>query len=256
MLLVSASFLASDYCYEKEMARAIERHEEGSAVVIPVILHPCDWHSAPFGRLRATPTDGKPISMFANQQEALSIVAKDVREVAMRIAAKLPATSQAQESSARGIATHDERSRSSNMRIRRTFDDHEKDGFLEDSYEYIARYFESSLEELPSRNPQIKSRFKRIDAKSFSASLYENGKRVAQCTIWQGSQFRDSSIFYSNTEDAQHSSYNESLSVVEDGYTLQLKPLGMQFAGRQADGLLSQQGAAEFLWEMLLHPLQ
>jgi hypothetical protein len=35
------------YCYEKEMRRAIERHEKREAVVIPVILHPCDWHSAP-----------------------------------------------------------------------------------------------------------------------------------------------------------------------------------------------------------------
>jgi hypothetical protein len=82
LLLVSAHFLASDYCYEKEMTRAIEKHEDGKAVVIPVILHPCDWHSAPFGHLRATPTDGKPVSMFANQHEAFAIVAKDVREAA------------------------------------------------------------------------------------------------------------------------------------------------------------------------------
>src|SRR5690242_14033992 len=58
LLLVSANFLASNYCYEIEMQRAIERHKNGTAVVIPVILHPCDWHSAPFGKLRATPTDG------------------------------------------------------------------------------------------------------------------------------------------------------------------------------------------------------
>jgi tetratricopeptide (TPR) repeat protein len=82
LLLVSAHFLASDYCYEKEMIRSLEKHEDGSAVVIPVILHPCDWHSAPFGHLRATPTDGKPVSMYANQQEAFAIVAKDVREAA------------------------------------------------------------------------------------------------------------------------------------------------------------------------------
>jgi len=42
LLLVSAHFLASDYCYEKEMTRALEKHKDGSAVVVPVILHPCD----------------------------------------------------------------------------------------------------------------------------------------------------------------------------------------------------------------------
>jgi internalin A len=38
LLLVSADFIASEYCYEKEMTRAIERHEKNEARVIPVIV--------------------------------------------------------------------------------------------------------------------------------------------------------------------------------------------------------------------------
>ncbi len=38
LLLVSPDFLASDYCYKKEMARALEKHQNGEARVIPVIL--------------------------------------------------------------------------------------------------------------------------------------------------------------------------------------------------------------------------
>ena len=41
VLLVSADFLASDYCYDIEMRRAMKRHEAGEARVIPVILRPC-----------------------------------------------------------------------------------------------------------------------------------------------------------------------------------------------------------------------
>src|SRR5712692_8907637 len=51
LLLISSDFLASDYCYKREMGRAVERHEVGSAIVIPVILRPCDWHDTPFGKL-------------------------------------------------------------------------------------------------------------------------------------------------------------------------------------------------------------
>ncbi len=40
LLLVSPDFIASDYCYDREMARAMERHEKGEAKVIPVILRP------------------------------------------------------------------------------------------------------------------------------------------------------------------------------------------------------------------------
>ena len=60
--LVSSDFLASDYCYEKEAARALQRHEQRSARVIPGILRPCEWHRTPFAALLATPTDVKPIT--------------------------------------------------------------------------------------------------------------------------------------------------------------------------------------------------
>lgn len=64
LLLVSPDFLASDYCYDKEMQRAMQRHDAGSAVVIPVILRACEWHGAPFGKLLATPTDGRPVTQW------------------------------------------------------------------------------------------------------------------------------------------------------------------------------------------------
>src|SRR5437588_169655 len=46
LLLVSPDFLASDYCYDIEMQRALERHKSGSTYVIPIILRPCDWQHA------------------------------------------------------------------------------------------------------------------------------------------------------------------------------------------------------------------
>ena len=55
LLLVSPDFVSSDYCYEREMERALDRHRVGEATVMPVILRPCDWHSAPFGDLMAVP---------------------------------------------------------------------------------------------------------------------------------------------------------------------------------------------------------
>jgi hypothetical protein len=51
LLLVSADFLDSTYCYESEMQQAMARHEAGEAHVLPVILRPVDWKSAPFGKL-------------------------------------------------------------------------------------------------------------------------------------------------------------------------------------------------------------
>jgi len=255
LLLVSAHFLASDYCYEKEMKRGLEKHIDGTAVVIPVILHPCDWHSAPFGILRATPTDGKPVSMFANQQEAFSIVAKDIRE-ATKVFLEPNAPLQGRSGDGNSEVIRPTGERSSNLRIKRKFDDHERDEFLEESFEYMARYFEGSLDELTKRNSLIKTRFKRLSETSFNAYIYEKGERGAQCTIWYGRGNFGSSIAYSNSGELHENSFNESLSVIDDGFTLQLKPLGMSMLGGRREEFFSQQGAAEFYWNMLIHPLQ
>ncbi|NEP19240.1 MAG: toll/interleukin-1 receptor domain-containing protein, partial [Leptolyngbya sp. SIO4C1] len=62
LLLITSNFLASDYCYETEMQRAVQRHHEGTARVIPIILKPCSWQYSIFSRLQVLPTDGKPVS--------------------------------------------------------------------------------------------------------------------------------------------------------------------------------------------------
>jgi hypothetical protein len=79
LLLVSADFIASDYCWGTEVRRALEKHRRKEAIVIPVILSPTDWHSAPFGKLQALPADGKPITTWANRDQAWTEVAKGIR---------------------------------------------------------------------------------------------------------------------------------------------------------------------------------
>jgi hypothetical protein len=78
LLLISPDFLASDYCYEIEMSRAMERHEQSKSVVIPVILEPCIWQKAPFGKILATPEDGKPVSKYPNKNDAFVEITKAI----------------------------------------------------------------------------------------------------------------------------------------------------------------------------------
>jgi TIR domain len=79
ILLISPDFIASDYCYEKEMGCALKRHDKGEATVIPVIVRPTDWQSSPFGQLQALPSDVKPITKWTNRDEAWLDVVKGVR---------------------------------------------------------------------------------------------------------------------------------------------------------------------------------
>jgi tetratricopeptide (TPR) repeat protein len=81
LLLVSANFLASDYCYSIEMKRALERQEAGEARVVPILVRPVDWTEAPFARLQALPTDAKPIASWRNKEQAFVDVAAGIRRV-------------------------------------------------------------------------------------------------------------------------------------------------------------------------------
>ncbi len=81
LLLVSPDFIASDYCYGIEMMKALERHEHEEARVIPIILRPTDWNTAPFGKLAALPRDGKAVTIWNNRDQAFLDVAKGIRKV-------------------------------------------------------------------------------------------------------------------------------------------------------------------------------
>lgn len=81
LLLVSADFLASDYCYGMEMERALARHEAGEARVVPVILRTADWTSAPFAKLQALPKNAKPVVTWKDRDEAFVDVARGLRRL-------------------------------------------------------------------------------------------------------------------------------------------------------------------------------
>lgn len=88
LLLVSIDFINSRYCYDIEMESALERERRNEVVVIPVIARNCMWKTTEFARLQATPTDGKAIASWADKDEALTVVAQRITEVAERLMAE------------------------------------------------------------------------------------------------------------------------------------------------------------------------
>lgn len=78
LLLISPDFIDSDYCNDVEVARAMERHNEGSAKVIPVILRPTKWQGLSFSNLQVLPSDARPVTLWRNQDEAFLDVANSI----------------------------------------------------------------------------------------------------------------------------------------------------------------------------------
>lgn len=85
LLLISPDFIASDYCFHEEMNRALKRHLQGTARVVPVIVRPANWHKMPFGKLQALPKDARPISTSSDRDTALMSVTQGIRLVVQEL---------------------------------------------------------------------------------------------------------------------------------------------------------------------------
>ncbi len=79
LLLVSPDFIASDYCYDFEVRKAIEKHKAGEAYVIPILLRPVEWDGAPFSKLEPLPTNRKPVTVWPNRDNAFLNISKGIR---------------------------------------------------------------------------------------------------------------------------------------------------------------------------------
>lgn len=262
LLLISPYFLDSDYCFNIELKRALERHENGEARVVPIILEHCHWQIAEFSKLQALPEDGRPVTAFPNQHEAFTEIAKGIRKAVKETQSKSLKTEYRQSEASKENTSSVKRSdpqRSSNLRVKKTFSEKEKDDFLIDSFEYVFKYFKNSLEELQDRNPHVDSTIEKVNAQTFTVKLYRDEKSVSECKIWRGSNFGNSqAIKYSNSINDRNS-FNAMYAADDDGYTQYLKSSGMStysmMTGTHNDEL-SKKGAAEQMWAMLIEPLQ
>lgn len=79
LLLVSVDFLSSNYCYDIEIKRAVERHDKGEAILIPVMLRKCDWSDTCFSKIQALPKNAKPVKNFDDEDEAFYSIIEGIK---------------------------------------------------------------------------------------------------------------------------------------------------------------------------------
>ena len=89
LLLVSSDFVASDYCYDIEVNRAMARHDAGEARVIPVVVRDVDWHSAPFAKCNPLPKEGKAVAKGGRGKLARDSAWRNVAEGIAQVAKEL-----------------------------------------------------------------------------------------------------------------------------------------------------------------------
>ncbi len=82
--LLSADYIASDYCWGIEMKTALDNYTEGRSQLLPVILRPCDWRSTPLANLQVLPSDGRPVTEWSDVSGAFSDVVHGLTKVLSR----------------------------------------------------------------------------------------------------------------------------------------------------------------------------
>jgi hypothetical protein len=240
--IVSPDFLASNYCYDKEMKTAISLHDKGQIRIVPIIAEPCDWKNTPLRRFKALPVDGKPIADFPNINTALLEVVEELRRIADSISLK---KTQPQENNPFLKAT-----KKPVYKIKREFDQFDKTDFRDKSYKIIRDYLKAQVEEIANLEG-IRARFSDIDAQAFTCAVLNKTRQnlVGHLTLYAQSNRIFGDISYSYSENPTPNSSNGSLRIEWNDYELFLKK-GFSIFGN--DSPLTALQAAEILWKELL----
>ena len=89
LLLISVDFNASDFIWEKELASAMKRHEEGTAHVVPIILRRCEWRNMPYAKLQALPRNATPVTEYPNRDAAFTEIAVGIEKLVDYVNARI-----------------------------------------------------------------------------------------------------------------------------------------------------------------------
>ena len=247
LMLVSPDSLASDYCVDREMRRALERHDAGEARVVPIIVEPCDWSSSPLGQLKALPRDGKPISEWANENSAYLDVVNGLRRILDSAEDVLrPPSRNAAFRPTRGTYPQDRR-----YRVRRDFDEIDRTDFRDRAFKTIQNYFERAVAEIDSID-DVRGRFEAPTTKSFRCTVVNKalsrGSGTAHISVRCGSEDLGlGDIYWSFSKNASANQANGWLSVEADEYELYLSSMmGFGFSGDNKR--LTAEEAAKSMW--------
>ena len=248
LALVSPDYLASGYCYDREMARALERHHAGEVRVVLIIIEPCDWKKTPLGRLKALPHDGKPVSTWDNEDEAYLNVVTELRRILIQDnqdneGAHTPTTKQNSAPSPAGRR----------YRVKREFDDIDRSQFRNQAFSKIRAFFEAEMANIDGHEG-LRGLFVDAGKQSFSCTLVNKNRShgTAKITVNNGGVISSiGDISYTFSEYAPANSANGILTIEADEYELFLTSLmtGL-FDGRRQH--LTPEDAAKIIWRDFL----
>jgi len=237
---VSPDYIASNYCFEKELQTALKREGRGELAIVPVVFEPCEWRETELRQFKAVPNDGKAVTEHTNQNVALLDVVTELRRLVSSTQAVIETKSAT--SPASGSPSH-------RYRIKRDHDELHKRDFVEGAFAEIYKFFEASVEELSSI-AEIEARLSPLAPDHFSCTIINRGLRRGFETLHVrlGGSWGAIDIQYGERNSSGTS--NGGFGVEADEYQLYLRPVMFRISGEVKR--VSAREAAQMLWDDLL----
>ena len=88
IVLASSAALCTDYITTHEIPKALELHNGGKAVVVPVVLEACRWDKTALGALNALPEKGKALNKWKPIADGWKSVADGLATVFKKLMTK------------------------------------------------------------------------------------------------------------------------------------------------------------------------
>jgi len=80
VLMLTPDFFSSNFIYDIELTRAIQRHETGQALLIGIVVSDCLWEDTPLSKIQLLPKDGTPVERHTHRNEVWKSVANKIKE--------------------------------------------------------------------------------------------------------------------------------------------------------------------------------
>jgi hypothetical protein len=83
VLLISASFLGSEFIIEHEVLTIFDQHAASGMTIYPLLIKPCDWQDVPWlANIQIRPANGKALASFRTENAISEVLASCAREIA------------------------------------------------------------------------------------------------------------------------------------------------------------------------------
>tara|TARA_R110002051_G_scaffold105476_2_gene178403 strand:- start:2703 stop:3668 length:966 start_codon:yes stop_codon:yes gene_type:complete len=252
--IVSPDFIHSDYCMDRELATALQMHNEGAIRVVSVIVEPCEWKQSPLGNFLVAPKDGKAIALWDNENLGFLNVTSEIRRVVEGFSPKVKSGVQSSESLPKVSSETAEPARK--YIAKRSFDKVDRFKFREEGFREIRDFFARSVEEM-GRTDGLSARFRDVDSYSFTCTVMNEafGRGIAHITVRTGANGSLSvgDISWSYEENARPNTANGWASINNNDYEQFFEASILGFSGGRFDARhMSPEQLASAMWEELI----